>query len=74
MVEVGVGVFLGVKISPAVRERILNVLSDWFAAEKEASLVIVWDDPNKPGGLAVKVMGWPPVELVEVNGILITRR
>jgi len=74
MLEVGPGVYTGFRQSPAVRERIWSVLEDWFTVEIGASIVMVWNDPNTPGGQAVKVLGVPPVELVEVDGIILAKR
>lgn len=74
MLELGPGVYSAPRISPAVRERIWTVLVDWFPAEKDASLVMVWADPQTPGGQSVQVLGLPPVELVELDGLIVTRR
>ena len=74
MLELGPGVYSAPRISTAVRERIWNVLADWFPAEQGASVVMVWADPQMPGGQSVKVLGLPPVELVELDGLIVTRR
>ena len=74
MLEVAPGVYSGARQSPAVRERIWGVLQAWFLAEADASIVMVWSEPSMPGGQAVNVLGVPPVELVEVDGIALTRR
>lgn len=74
MLELAPGVYSAPRLSPAVRERIWTVLTDWFAAEREASIVMVWVDPAMPGGQNVRTLGLPPVELVELDGIVLTRR
>lgn len=74
MLELAPGVYTGARQSPAVRDRIWGVLEDWFVAEGDASIVMVWDDPSMPGGQSVKVLGVPPVELVEADGIVLTKR
>ena len=74
MLELGPGVYSAPRINPAVRDRIWAVLEQWFAAEAEASAVMVWADPSMPGGQKVRVLGLPPVELVDMDGLLVTRR
>lgn len=74
MLELASGVYMSVRYSTAVRERIWAVLEDWFQLETEASIVMVWSEPSVPGGYAVRTLGLPPVELVEVDGLLLTKR
>ncbi|CAG0994919.1 CRISPR-associated endoribonuclease Cas2 [Myxococcaceae bacterium] len=73
MLELAPGVYSAPRLSPAVRDRIWTVLQDWFKAEQEASVVMVWQDANMPGGQSVKTLGLPPVELVELDGLIVTR-
>ncbi len=74
MLEVAPGVYSAARINAAVRERIWKVLWEWFAAEKDASVVMVWADVTMPGGQSVRVLGLPPIELVEVDGLVVSRR
>jgi CRISPR-associated protein Cas2 len=74
MLELAPGVYSAPYLSPAVRERLWAVLDDWFVAEQEASVVMVWHDAKMPGGQSVRVLGLPPVELVELDGLIVTRR
>lgn len=74
MLELAPGVYSAPRISPAVRSRIWTVLEDWFPNEEEASIVMVWAEQGMPGGQAVKTLGTPPLELAEVDGIVLTRR
>ncbi len=74
MLELAPGVYSAPKMSSAVRERVWNVITEWFSAEQEASIVLLWADPTQPGGQRVKTLGLPPVRLVELDGLLITHR
>lgn len=74
MLELAPGVYSAPRTSPAVRERIWLVLSDWFPNEQEASIVMLWADTARPGGQAVVTLGTPPIELVEIDGMLAARR
>ncbi len=74
MLELGPGVYTGSRLSVAVRERVWKVLEDWFSAEDEASVVMVWQESAVPAGQAVRVLGIPPVGLTEVDGMVLARR
>ena len=70
LLEVGPGIYTGARVTVAVRDRIWGVLEDWFSG-MEGSIVMVWSDPHVPGGQDVRVLGSPPTELVEVDGIVL---
>ncbi len=74
MLELAAGVYSAPRLSPPVRERTWTVLSEWFFAEHDASIVMVWQDPQMPGGQNVAVLGIPPMDLVDLDGIILTRR
>ena len=73
MLEIGPGVYTGVSLSVAVRDRIWGVLEKWFP-ETESSIIMVWKDGRVPGGQSVKVLGVPPIDLVEIDGIVLSSR
>ena len=74
MLELSAGVYTAPRISPAVRARIWEVLDSWFAYERDASIPMVWQERDQPGGQAVRVLGEAPVELVDVDGLIVCRR
>ncbi|RME48225.1 MAG: type I-E CRISPR-associated endoribonuclease Cas2 [Chloroflexi bacterium] len=74
MLEVAAGVYSAPHLSPAVRGRIWKVLEEWFAVEEDASIVMLWREATMPGEQAVRVLGEPPVDLVEKDGMLLSRR
>jgi CRISPR-associated endoribonuclease Cas2, subtype I-E/ECOLI len=74
MLELAPGVYSAPRISPAVRERIWKVVADWFTVEQEASAVMLWADPQMPGGQNIQVLGLPPIELIEMDGLIVSRR
>jgi CRISPR-associated protein Cas2 len=74
MLELAPGVYSAPRMNPATRSRVWGVLSEWFPAEAGASVVMVWPDSQMPGGQNVQVLGIPPVELVEVDGLILSRR
>jgi CRISPR-associated protein Cas2 len=74
MLEVAPNVFVSPRMTPRVRDRIWSVISDWFCQEPRGSLVMVWRDLNATGGVGLAHLGTPPRELVELDGMWLTRR
>ena len=74
MLELAPGVYSAPRQSPAVRERIWAVLEQWFTAEQDASVIMLWREAAMPGGQAVKTLGTPPIDLVEIDGLVVARR
>lgn len=74
MLELAPGVYSAPRISPAVRERIWTVLKDWFPNERGASVIMIWQERELPGGQAVRTLGSPPIDFVNVDGIVLARR
>ena len=74
MLELAPGVYSAPRISPAVRDRVWSVLDEWFPNEQDASITMIWQDRDTPGGQAVRTLGIPPVNIVEVDGLLLARR
>lgn len=74
LLELVPGVYCGARTTSAVRQRLWDVLEDWFPAERDASIVMLWREPSVPGEQAVRILGAPPVDLVEHEGVILTRR
>ncbi|ADZ71269.1 Cas2: CRISPR-associated protein Cas2 [Polymorphum gilvum SL003B-26A1] len=74
MPEVAPGVYVMPKLSKGVRERIWTVLSDWWDAMPGGSILMSWKDESAPGGLGLQALGLPPVELADLDGLLVVRR
>ena len=74
MLEVAPNVFVSPRMNPGVRERIWNVLVDWYASEPQGSAVMVWRDLDAVGGVGIAHLGEAPRELVEADGMWLVRR
>lgn len=74
MLELAPGVYSAPRISPAVRDRIWTVIEDWWHAESDASVVMVWQDTASVAGQSVRTKGVPPVDLVAIDGLILARR
>lgn len=74
MLELNAGVYTSPRMSAGVRSRVWSVIEAWWKYEKEASLVMVWEDSSSTCGQSVKSLGIPPIELVEVDGMVLSKR
>lgn len=74
MLEVAPNVFVSPRMTPGVRDRTWSVVSDWHRQEPRGSLVMVWRDLNATGGVGLAHLGTPARELVELDGMWLTRR
>lgn len=74
MLEVAPTVYISPRMTKGVRLRTWEVLESWFKAEPRGSLVMVWRDMNETGGVGIKNLGEPPCELVDLDGMWVTRR
>jgi CRISPR-associated protein Cas2 len=57
-----------------VRQRIWEVLADWFPNERDASIVMLWQERELPGGQAVRTLGSPPIRFCDVDGLMLAQR
>jgi CRISPR-associated protein Cas2 len=74
MLELAPGVYTAPRMSRAVRERVWAVMEDWFSQFEEGSIVMAWQDLSQPGGQGVEILGEPPKELHNYDGVILTRR
>ena len=74
MIELTAGVYTAPRMSAAVRDRVWQVVNDWWAHEGSASILMVWQDTSRPGGQSVRVLGEPPIELVDIDGLIVAKR
>lgn len=74
MLEIGPGVYTGPDMTRGVRERVWRVLTEWFSETGGGSIVMTWRDTSLPGGQSVLVLGLPPCDLVEHDGVFLVRK
>ena len=74
MLELAPGVYVSPRMSGRVRERVLDVIADWHATLGQGSIVMVWRAKSKLGGIEMRLFGEAPKEIIEADGLLITRR
>ncbi len=74
MLEVAPGVYVSPDMSAGVRARVWDVLSAWWDAVGNGSLVLVWRDKTAPGHLRIETLGLPPKKIVDADGVLLVKR
>lgn len=74
MLELAPGFYSNPRISPAVRDRVWEVLTTWFEHEVDASIVMIWQDKAVPCGQSVKSLGCPPISLEIVDGLIVAKK
>lgn len=74
MLEVAPGVYTAPDMTTAVRDRIWNVCCEWAGLlPDDGGLLMAWFDRQQPGGQGLLTLGWPKKELVEHDGIWLSR-
>lgn len=73
MLEIAPGVFTAAKMTQAVRDRVWGVAASWFD-ELGGAILMTWDDTSAPGGQGLRLLGDPPKELVEYDGLVLCKR
>jgi len=74
MLEIAPGVYLSPDMSAAVRERVWNVMNDWWQALGNGSLTMVWRDTRATGNLQIEALGEPAKTIVDADGVLLVKR
>ncbi|MCO4100588.1 MAG: type I-E CRISPR-associated endoribonuclease Cas2 [Gemmatimonas sp.] len=71
--EVAPGTYVAANMNAGVRERVWSVLSVWWDDVPGGSVLMVYADRREPSGLAVRSLGLPAIELVDVEGLHLAR-
>ena len=74
MLEIAPAVYTSPKMTHAVRERVWQVMQEWFAELGGGSIVMTWLEPLAPGGQQVAVLGCPWYDLMDHDGVFLARK
>ncbi|ABC21153.1 type I-E CRISPR-associated endoribonuclease Cas2e [Rhodospirillum rubrum] len=74
MLELAPGVYAQPRMNAGVRQRIWEVLAQWYGHLRQGSIVMTWADSLANGGLGLATLGEPPKDIVAHDGILLVRR
>lgn len=73
MLEIAPGVYTAPRMNQAVRERVWRVLEEWFAELGGGSIVMTWRNTKVVAQQEIRVLGEPPRELVDHEGVILSR-
>lgn len=74
MPELAPGTYVGPTVTKAVRDRIWSVLADWWRTDPGGSVILAYPDREAAGGLAIRTLGTPPVQLVDLDGLRVVMK
>jgi CRISPR-associated protein Cas2 len=73
MLEVAAGVYVSPRLNKDTRQRIWEVLSNWHRVLRRGSIVMIWHDRTALDLIGMSILGEPPKDIVNVDGLLLTR-
>ena len=74
MLELSAGVYAHPRMSPGVRKRVWEVLSDWHSQLQRGSIVMTCVESAANGGLGLSILGEAPKDIVSHDAMLLVRR
>lgn len=74
MLEIAPAVYTSPDMTDGVRERVWAVCCEWAGVLPEGGgVAMTWREASMPSGQALRVLGWPRKELVELDGLWLDR-
>lgn len=74
MLEVDAGVYISAMLSRDVRERVWDVLSEWFETLSRGSIIMIWRDRESSSSIGMLTLGDTRRNIIEADDFLLTRR
>ena len=73
MLEMAPGVYISPNMTSGIRDRIWEVLTDWYSQLGQGSIVMTWRDPSAVSGQEIRTLGEAPKEIVDADGVYLVR-
>ena len=73
MLEIAPGVYTSPNMSSGIRDRIWEVVSDWYYQLGQGSIVMTWRDPTAVSGQNIRTLGEAPKEIVDADGVYLVK-
>ena len=73
MLEIAPGVYTSPNMTSGIRERIWEVLSEWYYQLGQGSIVMTWRDPGAVSGQEIRTLGESPKEIVDADGVYLVK-
>ena len=73
MLEIAPGVYTAPNMTAGIRERIWDVLAQWYGQLGQGSIVMTWRNPEAAGEQEVRTLGEAPKEIVDAEGVYLVK-
>ena len=73
MLEIAPGVYTSPNMSSGIRDRIWEVVTDWYYQLGQGSIVMTWRDPTAVSGQNIRMLGEAPKEIVDADGVYLVK-
>ena len=73
MLEIAAGVYTSPNMTSGIRERIWDVLSDWYYQLGQGSIVMTWRDPSAVSEQEIRTLGESPKQIVDADGVYLVK-
>ena len=73
MLEIAPGVYTAPNVTSGVRDRIWDVLVEWYYELRNGAIVMTWRDPSAAGEQRIRTLGEAPKEIVDADGVYLIK-
>lgn len=73
LLRVSSNCYIGPRLSSRVRQKIIDVTTEFAAHDQEVSITFVWSDAGAVSGVASAHVHEPLSEIIDIDGILVVR-
>ena len=73
MLEIAPGVYTSPNMTSGIRERIWDVLCEWYYQLGQGSIVMTWRDPAAVSEQEIRTLGESPKEIVDADGVYLVK-
>ena len=73
MLEIAPGVYTAPRMTRGIRERVWDVLADWYYELGQGAIVMTWQDSAAVGEQRIRTLGEAPKEIVDADGVYLVK-
>ena len=73
MLEIAPGVYTSPNMTSGIRERIWDVVSEWYYQLGQGSVVMTWRDPSAVSEQEIRTLGESPKQIVDADGVSLVK-
>ena len=73
MLEIAPGVYTAPRMTSGIRERVWDVLADWYYELGQGAIVMTWQDSAAVGEQRIRTLREAPKEIVDADGVYLVK-